>query len=119
MGLSEAPEEHPERGHYYRSDHFSLAKRGVPMFDLGRGTDLVVGGKAAGQAAADDYVNVRYHQPSDQYQESWDISGMVQDVKLFYRLGRELADSTVWPNWHPNDEFRAIRDKSLAEAAKQ
>lgn len=116
MGLSESPEEHPERGHYYRSDHFSFAKRGVPMFDVGRGTDLVVGGKAAGQAAADDYVNVRYHQPSDQYQESWDISGMVQDVKLFYRLGRELADSNVWPNWHPNDEFRAIRDKSLAEA---
>ncbi len=116
MGLSESPEEHPERGHYYRSDHFSFAKRGVPMFDVARGTDLVVGGKAAGQAASDDYTNVRYHQPSDQYQESWDISGMVQDVKLFYRLGRELADSSVWPNWHPNDEFRAIRDKSLAEA---
>ncbi len=116
MGLSESPEEHPERGHYYRSDHFSFAKRGVPMFDLGRGTDLVVGGKAAGLAASEDYTNVRYHQPSDQYQESWDISGMVQDVKLFYRLGRELANSAVWPNWHPNDEFRAIRDKSLAEA---
>ncbi|MBU6393193.1 MAG: M28 family peptidase [Sphingomonadales bacterium] len=116
MGLRESPEEHPERGHYYRSDHFSLAKRGVPMFDVGRGIDLVNGGTAAGQAASDDYVNVRYHQPSDQYQESWDISGMVQDVKLFYRLGRELADSNVWPNWHPNDEFRAVRDKSLAAA---
>lgn len=116
MGLRESPEEHPERGHYYRSDHFSLAKRGVPMFDVGRGIDLVNGGTAAGQAASEDYVNVRYHQPSDQYQESWDISGMVQDVKLFYRLGRELADSNVWPNWHPNDEFRAVRDKSLAAA---
>ncbi|WP_072384486.1 M28 family metallopeptidase [Novosphingobium sp. NDB2Meth1] len=116
MGLRESPEEHPERGHYYRSDHFSLAKRGVPMFDVGRGVDLVNGGTAAGQAASDDYVNVRYHQPSDDYQESWDISGMVQDVKLFYRLGRELADSNVWPNWHPNDEFRAVRDKSLAAA---
>jgi len=116
MGLRESPEEHPERGHYYRSDHFSLAKRGVPMFDVGRGIDLVNGGTAAGQAASDDYVNVRYHQPSDQYQESWDISGMVQDVKLFYHLGRELADSNVWPNWHPNDEFRAVRDKSLAAA---
>lgn len=114
MGLRESPEEHPERGHYYRSDHFSLAKRGVPMFDVGRGIDLVNGGTAAGQAASEDYVNVRYHQPSDQYQEGWDMSGMVQDVKLFYRLGRELADSLVWPNWHPNDEFRAIRDKSRA-----
>lgn len=114
MGLTESPEEHPERGHYYRSDHFSLAKRGVPMFDVGRGIDLVNGGTAAGQAASEDYVNVRYHQPSDQYQEGWDMSGMVQDVKLFYRLGRELADSNVWPNWHPSDEFRAIRDKSRA-----
>ena len=117
MGLSESPEAHPERGHYYRSDHFSLAKRGVPMFDVGRGNDLIVGGKAAGDAASEDYTNVRYHQPSDQYQESWDVSGMLQDVRLFYRLGRELADSTAWPNWHPTDEFRAVRDKSRADAA--
>jgi Zn-dependent M28 family amino/carboxypeptidase len=117
MGLTEAPEDHPERGYYYRSDHFSFAKRGVPMFAVERGTDLVKGGKAAGAAISDDYTNVRYHQPSDAYQESWDISGMVQDVKLFYRLGRELADSSAWPNWHPNDEFRAVRDKSRAAVA--
>lgn len=116
FGLSESSEDHPERGYYYRSDHFSFAKRGVPMFAVERGTDLVSGGKAAGAAISDDYTNVRYHQPSDEYQESWDMSGMLQDVRLFYRLGRELADSTIWPNWHPNDEFRAIRDKSLAEA---
>ena len=93
-----------------------LCARIAGLVDVGRGVDLVNGGTAAGQAASDDYVNVRYHQPSDEYQESWDISGMVQDVKLFYRLGRELADSNVWPNWHPNDEFRAVRDKSLAAA---
>ena len=116
MGLSEAPEDHPERGYYYRSDHFSFAKRGVPMFAVERGTDLVKGGRVAGTAISDDYTNVRYHQPSDEYEESWDMSGMKQDVRLFYRLGRELADSTVWPNWHPTDEFRAIRDKSRAEA---
>jgi Zn-dependent M28 family amino/carboxypeptidase len=117
MGLSESPDDHPERGYYYRSDHFSLAKRGVPMFAVERGTDQVVGGRAAGTAIADDYTNVRYHQPSDEYEESWDLSGMKQDVTLFYRLGRELADGTTWPNWNPNDEFRAIRDKSRAEAA--
>ena len=117
MGLAESGEEHPERGHYYRSDHFSFAKRGVPMFAVERGTDLVVGGKAAGRAIADDYTNVRYHQPSDQYQESWDMSGMKQDVAIYFRLGRELADTNIWPNWHPNDEFRAVRDKSLAAAA--
>jgi hypothetical protein len=87
------------------------------MFAVERGTDLVVGGKAAGRAIADDYTNVRYHQPSDQYQESWDMSGMKQDVAIYFRLGRELADTNIWPNWHPNDEFRAVRDKSLAAAA--
>lgn len=117
MGLTEAAEDHPERGYYYRSDHFSFAKRGVPMFAVERGTDLVVGGKAAGAAISDDYTNVRYHQPSDEYQESWDMSGMKQDVRLFFRLGRELADGTTWPNWYPTDEFRNVRDKSRAEAA--
>jgi Zn-dependent M28 family amino/carboxypeptidase len=109
----------PEQGFYYRSDHFSFAKRGVPMFAVDRGTDLVTGGKAAGAAISDDFTNVRYHQPSDEYQESWDMSGMKQDVTLFFRLGRELADGTSWPNWHAGDEFRAIRDKSRADAGRK
>lgn len=112
-GLYESPEDHAERGHYYRSDHFSLAKRGVPMFDLGRGIDLKVGGTKAGAAATEDYVEHRYHQPSDEYSESWDWSGITQDVGLLYRLGRMLADGTAWPNWHQGDEFRAVRDASL------
>jgi len=112
-GLYESPEDHTERGHYYRSDHFSLAKRGVPMFDLSRGLDLKVGGIKAGTAATEDYVEHRYHQPSDEYSESWNWSGITQDVKLFYQLGRTLADGKAWPNWHQNDEFRAVRDASL------
>jgi Zn-dependent M28 family amino/carboxypeptidase len=67
MGLYQTPESHPERGGYYRSDHFSFAKLGVPMFAVGRGSDWVQGGKAAGDAASEDYVQHRYHQPSDQY----------------------------------------------------
>lgn len=114
LGLYESPEDHSERGHYYRSDHFSLAKRGVPMFAVGRGADLVKGGRAAGDAASEDYTEHRYHQPSDEYSASWDFSGIAQEVGLYYRLGRALADGTTWPNWHPGDEFRAIRDKSLA-----
>jgi len=116
MGLRESPEEGPEKGFYYRSDHFSLAKRGVPMLDLKRGTDLVVGGVAAGKAITADYEDNRYHQPSDEYDPKWDMSGMKQDVELFYRIGRDLAQGRSWPNWHLGDEFRAIRDKSLAEA---
>ena len=114
MGLYQTPEDHAERGHYYRSDHFSFAKLGVPMFAVGRGSDWVRGGKAAGEAAGEDYVVNRYHQPSDEFEESWDWSGPVQDATLYYRLGRMLAMSNAWPNWHKNDEFRAVRDKSRA-----
>ena len=116
-GLYESPEDHTERGHYYRSDHFSLAKRGVPMFDLSRGTDLFVGGKAAGAAATEDYTAHRYHQPSDAYSPDWDWSGISADVQLYYQLGRALADSKAWPNWRKGDEFRGVRDASLKEGA--
>lgn len=112
-GLYESPEDHTERGHYYRSDHFSLAKRGVPMFDIARGQDLFVGGEKSGAAATEDYVEHRYHQPSDEYSDKWDWSGITQDVKVFYKLGRILADGSAWPNWHKTDEFRGIRDASL------
>jgi Zn-dependent M28 family amino/carboxypeptidase len=113
-GLREGQEDHVERGHYYRSDHFSFAKRGVPMFALSRGHDLLVGGTAAGDAASEDYVAHRYHQPSDEYSDTWDWSGIAEDVRLYYRLGRTLADSDQWPNWHKDDEFRASRDASVA-----
>lgn len=116
MGLSEVPEEHSERGYYYRSDHFSFAKRGVPMFDVSRSTDLFEGGKAAGEAASQEYTDKRYHAPSDEYSEDWNWDGIAQDVELYYTLGRALSDSDLWPNWHSTDEFRAIRDKSCAPA---
>lgn len=114
MGLYQTPEDHPERGHYYRSDHFSFAKLGVPMFAVGRGSDWINGGKAAGEAAADDYVQHRYHQPSDEFDPKWDWSGAQQEVRFYYLLGRMLAMGSDWPNWHQGDEFRAIRDKSRA-----
>lgn len=114
MGLRESPETHSERGSYYRSDHFSFARRGVPMYSIKRGNDLFVGGIAAGEAASEDYTKNRYHQPSDEYLPDWDWSGITQDVALYYRLGRGLADGNTWPNWHPNDEFRRVRDESRA-----
>ena len=107
-----SPEPNPERGGYYRSDHFSFAKLGVPMLDGGSGQDLVVGGTAAGHAAAEDYVANRYHKPQDQYDPTWDWSGAVEDLTIYYQLGRKLADTPgLWPNWYPTAEFRAIRDR--------
>jgi Zn-dependent M28 family amino/carboxypeptidase len=112
MGLYQTPEDHSERGYYYRSDHFSFAKLGVPMFAVGRGSDWVKGGKAAGEAYGEHYTEHQYHQPSDEYDPNWDWTGPQQDAALYYRLGRSLAMSSAWPNWHRGDEFRLIRDKS-------
>jgi Zn-dependent M28 family amino/carboxypeptidase len=102
----------PEKGFYYRSDHFSFAKLGVPMFNFGSGDDLVDGGVEAGKKASEDYEKNRYHAPSDEYDaiENWD--GMIADLRLYYVAGRMLAMTDAWPNWVEGDEFRAARDKS-------
>jgi Zn-dependent M28 family amino/carboxypeptidase len=110
------PEPSPQAGYYYRSDHFSLAKQGVPMIYAKLGEDLVIGGTAAGHAAAEDYRAHRYHQPSDEYDPAWDWRGAMRELQIFYEIGRELAMGTAWPNWNQGDEFRAIRDRSRASA---
>ena len=102
----------PEKGFYYRSDHFSFAKLGVPMVYFEGGDDLIVGGKEAAAKAAEDYEKNRYHAPGDEYDENWDWSGVMADLRLYYRVGRMLAMTNAWPNWNEGDEFRAIRDKS-------
>ena len=109
------PDPEPEKGHFYRSDHFSLAKVGVPMLAPAGGHDLLDGGTAAGQAVADDYRDHRYHQPSDEWNPSWDLSGPIEDLQAYYEFGRELADSNAWPDWYSDDEFRATRDKSMSQ----
>jgi Zn-dependent M28 family amino/carboxypeptidase len=115
QGRRVSPEATPESGGYYRSDHFSFAKLGVPMLSAGSGEDLVNGGVLAGKAAAKDYNVNRYHGPKDEYDPNWNWDGAVQDLTIYYQLGRELADSDVWPNWYPTAEFKAIRDKSRQE----
>ncbi|GLV25229.1 M28 family peptidase [Sphingobium sp. Cam5-1] len=104
----------PEKGFYYRSDHFSFAKHGVPMLYFEGGQDLAKGGIEAGAAAAKDYEEHRYHSPKDEYDPKWDWSGVKADLKLYYEVGRALANTTEWPNWMAGDEFRAIRDESRA-----
>lgn len=108
------PDAEPEKGYFYRSDHINFAKKGVPMLYADAGIDLVEGGEAAGRAAGADYVSVRYHQPTDEYSEDWDLAGMAETMNILYEVGARVADSESWPNWRPNNEFRAIRDASLS-----
>ena len=113
-GRYATPDPTPEKGFYYRSDHFSFAKRGVPMLYVDGGEDLVKGGRKAGRAWAADYTQHRYHGPDDEFDPDWDWSGVMQDLQLYYRVGRMLAETTDWPNWREGDEFRHIRDESCA-----
>jgi Zn-dependent M28 family amino/carboxypeptidase len=114
QGLRIDPEPSPEAGWYYRSDHFAFAKRGVPTVYFRAGRDLVRGGTAAGEAAAADYNEKRYHQTSDEFDPRWDMAGAEQEGRVAFELGRELANSTRWPTWNEGIEYKAVRDRSAA-----
>src|SRR5687767_7427348 len=110
-----ARDPHPEAGYFFRSDHFPMAKRGVPMLYIDTGQDLLNGGVPAGEAADAAYRRDRYHQPADEYDAAtWNFQGIAQDVAALYRMGLELANSSAWPNYRATSEFRAIRDASAA-----
>jgi Zn-dependent M28 family amino/carboxypeptidase len=113
QGRTITPEALPERGLFYRADHFSLARRGVPtllLMAISGAPDLRNGGRTAGQAWLDGYMAC-YHQPCDAWDARWDLTGAAEDVDLFYTVGRELAEGTSWPQWSAASEFRAIREK--------
>jgi len=114
-GLTYTPDPRVEAGGFYRSDHFSMAKRGVPAISFGSGRDLVKGGVARGNQIAEDYTRDRYHQPADKWSADWDLTGMTQYAGLLYDLGRDLANSRNWPDWSADSEFRAERDKTEAQ----
>ena len=107
------PEALPERGLFYRADHFSLARRGVPtllLMAISGAPDLVTGGRAAGQAWLDGYMRC-YHQPCDAWSPSWDLRGAAADVDLLRQIGFGLADSDAWPQWRQGSEFAAVGAK--------
>ena len=113
-----APEDHPEAGHYFRSDHFNFARAGVPSLTADGGVDDVNKGTAFGKQKHDEYTAQRYHQPADQYDSTWDLTGGLQDVELVYAIGKGLAFGHDWPEWKPGSEFKALRDKSAADRSK-
>ena len=115
QGRYYSPDPHPEAGHFYRSDHFSFAKVGVPAISFSGGNDLVNGGTARGEALDKEYTDKHYHQPSDEWLPSWDFTGMAEDDNLLHNLGRDLANSRDWPDWSPDSEFRATRDQTAGD----
>jgi Zn-dependent M28 family amino/carboxypeptidase len=113
--LSYSADPKPEAGHFFRSDHFPFAKRGVPAISFGSGQHWEQGGVAAGKKEADRYTLENYHQPSDEWHAEWTFEGMARDLGILYAVGRELADSNAWPNWAKDSEFRGARDQSSSE----
>ena len=105
-GLRLDPDEHPEQGHFYRSDHFSFARAGVPAVSIGAGTDYVGRPAGWGKAQDEDYTAHHYHQPSDEYRPDFDLSGAVQLSQLVLDFARSLANSPSWPTWNADAEFR-------------
>lgn len=112
QGRTISPDPKPEAGSFYRSDHFSLSKVGVPAVSFRSGDDLVNGGKQKGAALREDFNTKQYHQQKDEWSESLDFSGEAQDVQLIYTVSRALASSTRWPQWRAGSEFKALRDQS-------
>ena len=113
-GRTITPEANPEKGSYYRSDHFNFAKNGVPILYAGGGTvDRERGAEYVKQRNA-EYIAKYYHSPSDEIQDDWDLDAGVEDLRIYYKIGHRLAYSDDWPEWYEGNEFRAIREASLA-----
>jgi Zn-dependent M28 family amino/carboxypeptidase len=113
--LAYAPDPKPEAGYFFRSDHFPFAKVGVPAISFRSGEDWVDGGTPTGSTWRKDYTSNNYHQPSDEWSAKWPFTGMAHDLELLYAVGRDLADSSAWPNWSQDSEFRAARDQSAGQ----
>ena len=110
------PNSKPERGSFYRADHFEFSKLGVPALYTGRGKEFI--GKPAefGQQKTEEYVSKLYHQPSDEVDPGWDLSGAVQDMQLLLEVGYQVANGAKWPEWNPGTEFKAKREEMLRQS---
>ena len=117
QGRYVTPENHPERGLFYRADHFSFAKRGVPVLldmALSGAYDMVDGGRPAGEKWLSAFTTNCYHQTCDTWSPSWNLKGAAQEAEMFYAIGARLANSRAWPQWSPSSEFAKVRAQSAA-----
>ena len=112
QGRVVVPDPVPSSGLYYRSDHFNLAKVGVPSLFTGSGVDNVKNGREWGLKQVSDFTKFRYHSPQDNFDaKTWDLSGIVEDVRLVFDMGYCLSNEDVYPKWKEGSEFKAIREK--------
>ena len=119
QGRKLRPDAEPEKGFYYRSDHFNFAKQGVPAFYSESGVEYVGKPENYGMQKRDEYTTHDYHKPQDEIKPDWDMTGATQDLKLFLTMGYRLANAQKFPQWKTGNEFRANREKQLqAPAAK-
>ena len=107
------PDTEPQKGYFYRSDHFEFAKEGVPAFYTHSGKDIIGPTAGYGKKRSDDYTSEDYHKVSDEIKPWWDFEGTATDTRLFFELGREVANTSKWPEWKPGTEFKAKRDAML------
>jgi len=112
------PDAEPEKGFFYRSDHFEFAKQGVPALDPDSGIEYVGKPPSYGMQKRKEYTERDYHKPSDEVKPDWDLSGAVEDVQLFFLVGHRVAQAGKYPEWKPGTEFKARREQMLKRAGK-
>lgn len=115
QGREVVPEPTPEKGYFYRSDHFNLAKKGVPMLYAESGIKARGKPEGWGEEAANGYLKDRYHKPADEVHAAWDNGGILQDMNAHFRIGMAISNSNDWPKWTEGNEFRAIREASMPQ----
>jgi Zn-dependent M28 family amino/carboxypeptidase len=107
------PDPEPEKGFYYRSDHFNFAKQGVPALDPNDGIEFIGKPKDWGQKKRDEYTDKDYHKPSDEIKPDWNLSGAAEDLRVLMTVGYRVANTEKYPEWKPGNEFKAKRDEML------
>jgi Zn-dependent M28 family amino/carboxypeptidase len=113
QGRTLRPDPEPEKGFYYRSDHFNFAKQGVPALYTDSGVEYVGKGPDYARQKRDEYTKIDYHQPSDHIKPDWDLTGAVEDARLMFGVGYRVANADGLPEWKPGNEFRAKREAML------
>lgn len=114
QGRMVVPNSQPEKGSFYRADHFEFSKLGVPSLYTGGGREVLGQPAGYGQVKRDEYTARHYHQPSDEVDPGWDLSGAAEDTRLLFEVGRRVADGDRYPEWKPGTEFKARRDAMMA-----